>query len=210
MATNTALLTADEANAHLDEVRAAHALLLDRIAAGDAKVKPADIADAQAKVQLAELRVQAAEHHDAESAERRRHDRIAEIRTSVATGDLRGQLDRIVKLYDQAVTLLRDLHDTTAGYHSAMASTVQELRTLNADQTHPDAVRIRGNTAAVDGVLLDGNLQTASELVAEAARDALASLVRGNSAGGHATTTLNKLKSAAPYSRAETLRSRLP
>lgn len=203
------LLTFDEASAQLHEARAGHARLLERIAAGDTKVKPADVADAQAQVQLAELRADAARHHDAERAELRRLDRIAELRVSVATGDLRTQLERIVKLYDQAVAVLRDLHDTTADYHSSMSATVRELTTLGAGETHPDAILIRGKTATVDGVLLDGDLQTPSELVAEAARDALASQAQTHSGGTHASTTLRKLQAAAPYSRSERLRSRL-
>jgi hypothetical protein len=119
-----------------------------RIAQGDEKVSPADVAEAEQAVRFAELQVETTEERKAHEAEQHRLAQIEQVRADLAVGgDFHAKASEVSRLYGEAVAAQRRFHQAAAAYQADLSETFDRLKALRP---------LPGDISLRNGIVVDG------------------------------------------------------
>ena len=177
MSTATDTITVDDATAELDAARRQRDSLRAAVAAGDTSVGPAELAEVNAVIEHAELRLELAQDAAAQRATDRRAARVAELVD--ALGD-RAEVQRIVELEQTAAEAVSALLEACTARRAAAQAAADELERIGGDlgdRVDARTLGARTNVKAVDGRALhdrspDWPLHMLHSVIREALDDA--------------------------------------
>lgn len=147
-----------EARADVEDLRR-------RVVDGDETVTGGDLAEAEAHIGFAELRLEAAIKKAARETERRRRERIDAFVARV-TDEIGGAADhhaQIDDLFGTAKAALDDLYTACAEHNAWFSNTVKEAELLNVDWREDGVAYVRDTGATSSPGLRVGDLYTVPE-----------------------------------------------
>lgn len=155
-----------DAVAELEAAEAEVVAVRDRVFRRDPKVTPKQLADANAAVALAKMRVAAAEDAAAVEAEQRRVDGIEDARRSLLGGEIAGLAADALRRYDEALDAIKGVFAAVGRYQDALHRHAQELDAL---APLPDDIAVDRKAIAVGDARFERMPGKAHEILLEVA-----------------------------------------
>lgn len=156
--TKPALPTVDQATADLlaaeDKLRDTRAAVI----AGDTKVSPSDVADAQDDIEHAKLRMELARNADGARAEQARTARIADLVAALTTGEVAAKARTVVDLEAKAAAAIEALHLAARDYRDSARSAANELGRIGdlPPRVEVEHLNHQPGQVRIDGLAVEG------------------------------------------------------